>query len=138
MSVKVTGFDDLLKKLDKLSDKAKVDAIAKKAVDAAKDTVASSMRSAISASEYGARSTGSVAASVVPTVAKVNSYGAYSVAKPNGMHPSGKRNGEVAAYLNYGSRTMSARPWRAKACSSAEAPATKIMEEVLKSEMDLD
>ena len=51
MSVKVTGFDDLLKKLDKLSDRGKVDAIAKKAVDAALPTLESSVRSHIHPSE---------------------------------------------------------------------------------------
>ena len=138
MRMEMTGWDDLIKRLDKLADKSRVDEAAKKAVDAAKETVASSMRSAISRSEYGQYSTGSVASSVVATAAKVNSYGVFSVAKPEGMHPSGKRNGEIAAYLNYGTPNMSARPWRAAACSSAEAPATKIIENTLKSEMQLD
>ena len=36
MGIKLTGFDELLEKLDKLSDKGRVDEIAKKAVDAAR------------------------------------------------------------------------------------------------------
>ena len=103
MGIQINGFDNLIKELDKLSKKAYVDEVTKKAVNAAKDVVASSMRSAIASSEYGPRSTGSVAASVVATDAKVNSYGTYSVAKPTGRDEEGKRNGEKAAYLEYGS-----------------------------------
>lgn len=132
------GLDALIEKLEKLSDKSRVDEIAKKAVNAAKDVVASSMRSAIASSEYGPRSTGSVAASVVATDAKVNSYGTYSVAKPTGRDEEGKRNGEKAAYLEYGSPKMAARPWRAKAVSAAEGSCVKIMEQVIKSEMGCD
>ena len=134
----MTGWDDLIKRLDKLSDKAKVDDAAKKAVDAAKETVASSMRSAIRSVEYGQYSTGAISASVTTTDAKVNSYGVFSVAKPEGTHPSGIRNGELAAYLNYGTSKMTARPWRERACTAAEAPAKKIIENTLKTEMDLD
>ena len=96
------------------------------------------MRSAIASSEYGPRSTGSVAASVVATDAKVNSYGTYSVAKPTGRDEEGKRNGEKAAYLEYGSPKMAARPWRARAVAGAEDAAIRIMEDVIASEMDLD
>lgn len=133
--VSIDGFDDVLKMLDKLSDKSKVDDIAKKAVDSAKSEVVSAMKSALSASERGPKSTGSVAASVEATEATVNSYGAYSVAKPTGRHPSGKRNGEVAAYLEYGASNLNARPWRGRAASSAEPTCIKIIEEYVKTEM---
>lgn len=138
MGITINGFDDVIKMLDKLSDKAKVDDIAKKAVDAAKDVVASSMRSAIAASEHGLKSTGAVSASVAPTATKVNSYGVYSVAKPNGHHPSGKPNAEVAAYLNYGGANLAAKPWRDRATSSAEGPCKQIIEDYVKSEMGAD
>ena len=138
MGIQINGFDNLIKELDKLSKKAYVDEVTKKAVNAAKDVVASSMRSAIASSEYGPRSTGSVAASVVATDAKVNSYGTYSVAKPTGRDKEGKRNGEKAAYLEYGSPKMAARPWRARAVAGAEDAAIRIMEDVIASEMDLD
>ena len=138
LGIQINGFDNLIKELDKLSKKAYVDEVTKKAVNAAKDVVASSMRSAIASSEYGPRSTGSVAASVVATDAKVNSYGTYSVAKPTGRDEEGKRNGEKAAYLEYGSPKMAARPWRAKAVSAAEGSCVKIMEQVIKSEMGCD
>lgn len=139
MRVEISGFDDVLKQLERLSKKQNVDAAAKKAVSAAKGVVADKMRSAIRESEHGTHSTGSVADSVVTTATKVNSYGAYSVAKPDGMHPSGKRNGEVAAYLNYGSPSLQpARPWRAKACEAATQPCIEIMQKVLEEEFDLE
>ena len=137
-SLTVNGFDDVLKLLDKLSNKSKVDAIAKKAVDAAKGKVVATTKAAIGHSEYGPKSTGSVAGSVTATETKVNSYGAYSVAKPTGRHPSGKRNAELAAYLEYGTATLGARPWRASAAHLAEQPCIKIIEEIVKAEMECD
>ena len=144
-SVRVEGFDDVIKLLDKLSNKAKVDNIAKGAVNAAKDVVASSMSSAIASSEghrggIGARhredrSNRSVAGSVKSTYAKVNSYGVFSVAKPDGRDPQGTRNGKKAALLEYGAPQFSARPWRSRAVSSSEGPAVKIIEDYVKSEM---
>ena len=135
MGVKVEGMDDVLKLLDKYSNKANVDEVAKKAVGAAKAKVAASMRSAIASSEHGSRSTGSAASSVSATEEKVNSYGAYSVARPTGHDAKGKRNGEKAAYLEYGSPTLTARPWRKKAIAGAEKECIKIMEKVVASEL---
>ena len=144
-SVRVDGFDDVIKLLDKLSSKAKVDDIAKGAVNAAKDIVAGTMSGAIASSEghrggNGARhranrSTGSVAGSVKSTAAKVNSYGVFSVAKPDGRDANGTRNGKKAALLEYGTPQFSARPWRSRAVSSAEGQCVRIIEDYVKSEM---
>ena len=131
-SVSVNGLDDVIKLLDKLSDKGKLDKVAKSAIDAAKGKVVSTMKASLASSERGPKSTGSVAASVSATESKVNSYGVYSVAKPNGTHPSGRRNGAVAAYLEYGTPTLGARPWRARATSAAEPGCKKIIEEYVK------
>lgn len=131
----VTGLDDVINMLDKLSNKSNVDNICKKAVDAAKGKVESTMKAALAVSERGPKSTGSIAASVKATNAKVNSYGVFSVAKPNGRDKKGVRNGEKAAYLEHGTKNMNARPWRSKAASAAEGPCIRIMEEVVASEM---
>lgn len=136
--IEYDGFDEVLKKLEKLSKKAEVDEMARKAVDQAKDIVANSTKSALSASEYGRRSTGSIAASVQPTEGKVNSYGAYSVSRPTGRDAKGERNGAKAAYLEYGTPHMAARPWRSRAVSAAEEPAKAAMERVLQEEMELE
>ena len=136
MSITVTGMDDLLKKLEKLSDKSKVDEIAKKAVDAAQPISERSMKSALAASEHGPKPTGSVAASVSSTKAKVNSYGVFAVARPTGRDKQGVRNGAKAAYLQYGGKNLSPRPWREKAASGAESQCIRIMENIVKQEME--
>ena len=134
-SLSVNGLEDVLKQLDKLSDKGKVDAIAKKAVNAAKGIVENATRSALGASERGPRATGSAAASVKGTDAKVNAWGVFSVAKPSGYDKDGTSNVKKANMLEYGTPTLGARPWRASAAGSAEGPATEVMEQIIASEM---
>lgn len=141
--LEITGMDDLLKKLDNLSDRGKVEEIAKKAVAAAQPLNEAAMRSAIASVEHGPYATGSVSGSVTSTEAKINSYGAYAVARPTGRDAKGVRNGEKAAYLQYGSprdgpKKLAARPWRQRAVNSAEGPCRTRMEEVLKAEMGLE
>ena len=140
--IEYDGFDEVLKKLEKLSKKAEVDEIAKKAVDAAKDVVVRSTKAAISVS--------SIAGSIEPTEAKINSYGAYSVARPVGRDRKGTRFGERAAILEYGRYSggkdklgrnigyLEAHPWRSVAISNATEPAKKIIEEYLHEEMELE
>ena len=147
-TVTVNGFDEVLKKLEKLSKKAEVDEIAKKAVKAATGIVVNSTKAAVASSEghQGGigkrnrkdRSTHSVARSISPTEAKINSYGAYSVARPTGRDKYATSNGTKAALLEYGTKTMSARPWRNRAAESALEPAKSAMEKVLESEMELE
>ena len=135
MAITVTGFDELIKKLDKLSNKGKVDDIAKKAVEQAKDRLTVAVKAAVASSETGPNATGSVSASIQATGAKINAFGAYSVARPTGRDSKGIRNGAKAAYLEYGTAKLPARPWRSRAVSSCEAECVKIMEEVVKREM---
>ena len=137
-SLTINGFDDAIKQLEKMSRKATVDAAAKKAVDAAKGIVESSVRSSVSASEHGPRSTGSVAASISTTATKTNSYGTYCVTRPTGRDREGKRNAEKAAYLEYGTPNMAARPWRSRASSSAEGPCKAVIEQVIGEEFKTD
>lgn len=137
-SISINGLDELVKKLDKLSDKSRVEEIAKKAVDAAAPLTESAMRSALAAVEVGPYATGSVSSSVEATQAKVNSYGVFAVARPTGRDAKGERNGAKAAYLQYGTSRLRARPWREKATNTAKGPAIKTMEDVVKSEMEVD
>lgn len=135
---RVEGIDDVLKRLEKLSDRSKIDAIAKKAVNEAKNVVSESTKSAVGASEKGPYSTGSIASSIEVTDAKINSYGVFAVARPTGRDDRGVRNGEKAAYLEYGTPNMPARPWRSKAVSNSEAKAKEIIENVVTKEMQLE
>lgn len=134
----VTGLDDIMRQFDKLSDLSKVEEIAKHAVDAAQPISEASMRSAIAAVEHGPYATGSVSASVASTPAQINSYGAYAVARPTGRDEKGVRNGAKAAYLQYGTSRMAARPWRQSAVAGAQSACIAAMEKVVQSEMELE
>lgn len=138
MSITVTGMDDLLRKFEKLSNPTHVEEIAKKAVKAAQPVNERAMKAAIAAAEHGPKSTGSVAASVSSTQAKVNAYGVYAVARPTGRDKQGVRNGAKAAFLEYGGKNLAPRPWRAGAVASAEPECVRIMEDIVKQEMEAD
>ena len=143
MAISIDGMDDLLKRLDKLADVDKVNAIAMKAVTAAQPMNESAVRSAIASVEHGPYSTGSVSGSVSSTAAKVNAYGVFAVARPTGRDEKGVRNGLKAAMLQYGSpkfgkKRLEPRPWRQRAVAIAMNPCIKTMEDVLKAEMELE
>ena len=137
-SMNVSGLDDLLKKMEKLSDRGKVEEIAKRAVEAAQPLNEASVRSALASVEHGPYATGSVSGSISSTPAKINAYGAYAVARPTGHDAKGVRNGAKAAFLQYGTSRLPARPWRERAVSGAETACVKTMEQIVKSEMELD
>jgi HK97 gp10 family phage protein len=136
-SMNVSGLDELMRKMEKLSNRRNVEEIAKKAVEAAQPLNEASMRSALASVEHGPYATGSVSGSISSTPAKINAYGAYAVARPTGHDAKGVRNGAKAAFLQYGTSKLPARPWRERAVSGAEAACVKTMEEVIKSEMEL-
>lgn len=137
-SIEMEGFDELIHKLEKLGDQSYVEGIAKKAVDEAAPLTEAQMKSSLASSERGPYSTGSIAASVQTTKAKVNQYGVFAVSRPTGRDVKGVRNGEKAAYLQYGTKRMAARPWRDKAVNASLGPAQVVMEQVIKQEMELD
>lgn len=137
-SINIEGMDELITRFEKLGNKSFCDEVGKHMVDAAAPMAEASMKGALSSVEHGPYATGSVSASVQTTPSKINSYGAYAVARPTGRDAKGTRNAEKAAYLQYGTNRMAARPWRDKAVNAVKGPALKAMEEVLKQEMELD
>lgn len=136
--IEVTGFDEVLKKLDKLADLGKMNEVAKRAVDTAQPINEAAARSALAGVEHGPYATGSVSGSISSTSAKINAYGAFAVARPTGRDAKGERNGAKAAYLEYGVPHMAARPWRARAASSAEGACMASIEATLQSELELE
>ena len=136
--MEIVGFNEFLAKMDKLGDQAYVEGIGKKMVEAAYPMSESAMKSALASVEHGPYATGSVSASVSGTGTKVNAYGVYAVARPTGRDAKGVRNGAKAAFLQYGTKHMAARPWREKAVNTAKGPAIKTMEQVMRSEMGLE
>lgn len=136
--IEVTGFDEVLKKLEKMSDLGKMNEVARKAVQEAQPINESTMRARLAAVEHGPYATGSVSGSIVSTSAKINSYGAYAVAMPTGRDDKGEHNGAKAAYLEYGTPHMAARCWRKGASTAATGPCIASIEATLKSELELD
>lgn len=134
----VTGIDDLLSDFNRWSDPVAVNQAAVKAVDAASPGVAAEMSSAIAGVEHGPYATGSVSRSVKATKAKTNAYGVFSASRPTGRDKKGKRNAEKAAYLQYGTPTMPARPWAEKATRKAEEKAAETLENVFCDAMGID
>ena len=132
MGARVEGLDELIKLFDKLSDKSRVDEIAKKAVDAALPTLTSSIRSHIHPSE--------AAAGVTQRSAKVNAFGVFGVGTVTGHDRYGVPYAKIANVLEYGRHDGKPphKPWRAASVSSAEPACIKIMEQIIKSEMDCD
>lgn len=133
----ISGLDGVLAELERLGDPERLNAAATKAVDAGRSAVANEMASAIAGVEHGPYATGSVSKSVKTTRAKTNQYGVFSVAKPTGRDKRGVRNGEKAAYLQYGTPNMAARPWAEKATRMAEGKAAPIVEETFLTEMGI-
>ena len=136
--IELDGMDDLLKKLEKLSDVNKLNDIAIKAVTEAQPISEAAMRAAIASVEQGRYATGSVSNSIESTPTLMNGYGIYAVARPTGRDAKGVRNGAKAAYLQYGTSRLQPRPWRQRAILAAQQPCIKAMEDVLKAEMELE
>ncbi len=139
-SLEISGMDELLKKFTELSNDAHVKEVAKQAVNEALPTLHAAAVSAVAASEgTSKRATGSVSASMSQRMAAENSYGIFGVAGiPTGRDSKGVRNGAKAAYLEYGTPTMAARPWRATAVGSTQATVKSIVEGIIEQEMGGD
>ncbi len=129
MHVAVNGFDDVLKQLEKLSDKGKVDEIAKTAVNAALPVLEGSVRSHVHPRI--------AAGSVTVKDAKVNSYGVFGVATITGRDKDGTSLVKLASILEYGRHDGKPphKPWRAASATSAEGSCKQIIENIVKSEM---
>ena len=137
-----TGFDDVFKMLDKMEAPEK---IAKEAVGKAEKALLRSTKSAVSAAIIDKTHTGLVN-SFVPTGAKENQWGVYSVVRPVGSDADGVTYAQKALWLEYGrfktknkgrngsmteNQVQGARPWRQAAINSAQAECEKIIEDAL-------
>lgn len=129
MRVEITGFDEVMTKLNKLSDKGKVDAIAMKAVDAALPTLEGSVRGHIHPRD--------VAGGVHAISARVNSYGVFGVATVTGRNAKGESNVKRANILEYGRHDGRGghKPWRAASASAAEAACIETVKGIVEAEM---
>lgn len=131
-NITVNGLEEVIKKLEKLSDKGKADEIAKKAVKAALPTLEGSVRSHIHPSR--------AKAGVTTKDAKVNQYGVFGVVTITGRDSKGESLAKIANVLEYGRHDGKGahKPWRNASASSVESSCKSIMEEIVKAEMELD
>ncbi len=132
MSISVTGFPDLEKALRK-SEKA--NELAKKAVDKASPILEESLRAKISTVTTRGYSTGTLAASISSTKAKVNDRGVFAAVRPTGRDSKGVRNAEKLAYLEYGTSRQAARPVRGAATAAVEGECVSVIEKVICAEL---
>lgn len=147
MSMSIQGMDSTLKLLEKLSDQGKVETIAKKAVESAQPINEEAYRSALASAEAAEGWGGGISGSVSSTPAKINERGAFAVARPTGRSASGTRNGELAAYLEYGTPphkwghaevSVGAHGFSSRAVHQAEQQCVKTMEDIVRSEMECE
>ena len=131
-SITVNGLDEVMKKLEKLSDKSRVDEIAKKAVSAALPTLEGSVRSHVHPSR--------AKAGVITKDAKVNEYGVFGVVTIAGKDSKGESLAKLANILEYGRHDGKGAhiPWRSASASAVESTCQSIMEDIVNAEMELD
>lgn len=130
MNITVEGLDEVIKQLEKLSDKTQVDEIAKRAVNAALPALHGSVSSHIHPRD--------VAGGVVTKDAKVNSYGVFGVVTVTGHNAKGESNAKRANILEHGTSRTPAKPWRAASASAVREQCMQTMEKILESEMGLE
>lgn len=131
-SITITGFDETIKKLEKLSKLTTVNGIAKKAVDAALPALESSVRGHIHPRD--------VAGNVKSKKATENSYGVFGVATVSGHDRNGYSAVKRATILEYGRHDGQGghKPWRDASASSVQASCETTMENIVKEEMGCD
>lgn len=132
MHLEIDGMDDVMKKLEKLSDKGKVDEIAKKAVNAALPALTGSVQSHIHPRD--------VAGGVASSAARVNAYGVLGLVKVTGRNKKGESHAKRASILEYGRHDGRGghKPWRAASASAAKSSCESTMKQIVEAEMELE
>lgn len=135
--IKINGLDGLEDFVDGLGDlAADINEIAMDCVNETAPTLENALKSNISAAANRGYSTGTLASSIVPTRAKVNSYGVFSAVRPVGSDAKGTRNGEKMAYLEFGTHRQAAHPVMAKSVAQAEPQVTETIRKRFEEQVD--
>lgn len=142
----ISALDGLIDMLEKAEAPEK---IAKKAIAKAEGKLLTATKNAIKAALTDKTASGLVN-SIVPTGAKQNQWGVYTVVRPVGSDPQGIEYSQKALWLEYGrwhkgnagrngtyeeNNIQKPHPWRQKAINDSEAAVTRIIEEVLEAEI---
>lgn len=121
------GIDGLVQQLENLADLSE---LAPKMIDAAKPTVAESLKKNIRIAADRGYATGELAESVTATKTRLNNYGYFASVLVSGTDTKGVRNGEKLAYLEYGTSTQTAHPVMQKTVNESEQGAIQKMQDV--------
>ena len=127
-TLKDYGFDDILKKLDKIAYNTSDMAIM--AVDEAAPIVEKSFKNHIEAAANRGYATGALKNSVITQKAKENQYGVFSVVKVTGTAASGIPRTDQLRYLEFGTKRQQPHPVRAPTIAEC---AIKVQETMRKS-----
>lgn len=127
-TLKDYGFDDILKKFDKIAYNTSDMAIM--AVDEAAPVVEKSFKNHIDSAANRGYATGALKNSVVTQKAKENQYGVFSVVKVTGMAASGIPRTDQLRYLEFGTKRQQPHPVRAPTIAEC---AIKVQEKMKKS-----
>lgn len=138
-SIHISGLDEVMLMMDKLSDKGVVTEAAKEVVNQSVPELVDALKSAIASSSTGhGNNPGELADSITSIAAKENALGVFSVAKPEGLDSDRNLMTDRFRYLDRGRRDKKGE-WhdgkgvRDKAVGmvqgSLEAKMTKLMED---------
>lgn len=135
---KISGFDDVDKLFDSLSDTKK---LSLKAVEAAAPKLVDSAKRAVKSAAIKGYATGDLAGSFAAMKPKTNEYGAFVVVRPIGKDHEGHDLYARGAWLEYGTSLNGSpknepQPWRDKAVNGARSDCERIMEETVFSEVE--
>ena len=138
-SIHISGLDEVMLMMDKLSNKGVITEAAKEVVNQSVPELVDALKSAITSSASGhGNNPGELAGSITSIPAKENELGVFSVAKPNGVDSDGNLMADRLRWLDTGHQDRRGK-WhngkgvRDKAVGmvqgSLEAKMTKLMED---------
>lgn len=132
-ALKDYGFDDILKKFDKIAYNTSDMAIV--AVDEAAPIVEKSFKNHIDSAANRGYATGALKNSVVTQKAKENQYGVFSVVKVTGMAASGIPRTDQLRYLEFGTKRQQPHPVRAPTIAECAVKVQEIMKKSMEKQI---
>ena len=125
--------DDFINQLEKLSN---FDEVAKKMLNAAAPILVGTLKHEVARFDTYSQD-GSLYNSITASRPKKNKYGYFVTIGPRkgSVNERGVRNGEVLAYLEYGTSKMTAKPMLDRAGKAAESRIIAVMTEVFNEEV---
>lgn len=133
-TLKDYGFDEILKKFDKIAYYASDMAIA--ALNEAAPIMERTLKKNIDSAANRGYATGGLRDSVVTQRAKENQYGAYAVIKVTGTAESGIPRTDQLRYLEYGTKRQQPHPVRAPTIKECSGKVQETVKKSIKKQVD--